>query len=845
VAGRTSAPRAECFDAGTASVSEREQPRLLPHHAALIAASAIASEVAQARGYRSVTVKADLARAGFAESQRLTPTLLIPIYNVAGDLATYQHRPDSPRIVNGKPIRYEMPKDSRMVLDVPPPARPWLGDPRRPLFITEGARKADSAVSLGLCCVSLLGVWSWRGTNGDGGKVALTDWESISLNERDVYIGFDSDVMSKREVHVALARFKPFLESRGARVLVVYLPPGPGGAKQGLDDFLAAGRTVAELLGLATDELRNPPEERAELRDAGPYRVEDGRICREKATRDGPITEPLCNFAATVAEELILDDGAEPTRAFVVEGRLETGEPLPAARVPASRFAGLNWVTDHWGLRAVVRAGLSTRDCLREAIQRLSPEARRRHVFTHTGWREIEGRWVYLTAAGAIGRADLEVDLGPELARYCVPSTPADPVQAMRESLALLRVAPLPVTVPLWAATYRAPLATACPVDISLWLEGQTGSLKSTLAALFLNHFGEDFDRLHLPGAWSSTANQLERRAFILKDTLFVLDDYAPSGADARELELKAARVLRAQGNLAGRGRLRADLSDRPAFPPRGLLLSTGEQRPPGQSVLARLLLIEMDGGTIDLGRLTEAQAGRARLSHAMAGYVGWLAPQMGTLPEVLRSTFDDVRARASGGGGEHRRVPEAQAHLWLGLDCGLNYAEEIGACSKTQAQDLRDQGWETLLDLGHAQGRLVETERPSRRFLSVLLALVTQRKAVLLERGDAGDDLRPGFDLVGWQDDEALYLIPEAAFGAVSRACRDSNEPFPVRFSRLMRDLTLEGFSECDVGRHTTTAKVAGRSKRVLKLTRAAVTALLGEDFPSPLVTTVTGFGR
>ena len=90
-----------------------------------------------------------------------------------------------------------------------------------------------------------------------------------------------------------------------------------------------------------------------------------------------------------------------------------------------------------------------------------------------------------------------------------------------------------------------------------------------------------------MPGAWTSTANQLERRAFILKDTLFVIDNYAPSGLDAREVETKAARLLRAQGNLAGRARLRPDLTERPAFPPRGLILATGEQHPPGQSIVA------------------------------------------------------------------------------------------------------------------------------------------------------------------------------------------------------------------------------------------------------------------
>ena len=68
------------------------------------------------------------------------------------------------------------------------------------------------------------GVWNWRGTNELGGKTALPDWESIALNDREVFLVFDSDVMTKSGVHLALSRLKAFLESRHARVKVVYLP---------------------------------------------------------------------------------------------------------------------------------------------------------------------------------------------------------------------------------------------------------------------------------------------------------------------------------------------------------------------------------------------------------------------------------------------------------------------------------------------------------------------------------------------------------------------------------------------------------------------------------------------
>src|SRR5262249_52271752 len=161
----------------------------------------------------TATRKAELKRLGFADYQQNVPALVVPVYGVRGEIVTYQIRPDTPRIIkgkNGKPskaLKYDTVADSRIRLDVPPTIRGQLGNPSVPLFITEGARKADSAVSKGLCCVALLGVWNWRGTNDDGGKVALEDWESVALNGRKVYIAFDSDVTEKRSVHLALKRF--------------------------------------------------------------------------------------------------------------------------------------------------------------------------------------------------------------------------------------------------------------------------------------------------------------------------------------------------------------------------------------------------------------------------------------------------------------------------------------------------------------------------------------------------------------------------------------------------------------------------------------------------------------
>jgi hypothetical protein len=188
---------------------------LAAHHRAMLEQeSSITPEVIEGRGYRTVKTKAELETLGFGRAQRKVPGLLFPIYGPGGEISLYQFRPDEPRIKNGRPVRYETPGGSRMALDVHPFAREKLGDPSVPLFVTEGIKKGDALVSRGLCAIALIGVWNWRGTNEYGGKTALPEWEYIALNDREVYIVFDSDVMLKPQVYNALARLKPFLESR-------------------------------------------------------------------------------------------------------------------------------------------------------------------------------------------------------------------------------------------------------------------------------------------------------------------------------------------------------------------------------------------------------------------------------------------------------------------------------------------------------------------------------------------------------------------------------------------------------------------------------------------------------
>jgi Protein of unknown function (DUF3631)/Domain of unknown function (DUF3854) len=234
--------------------------RLSDAHREALRASAISDDVIDERGYFTLRKKLDLAGLGFGPSLQFAPTLVVPSYGVVpGEPPWYLHRPDDTPVKNGRPCKYLIPKGRRMALDVHPRVHAGLGA-RVPLFVCEGAKKTDAIVTAGAeAAVGLVGTWTWRGTNHDGGKTLLPDWEWVALKDgRQVYVVFDSDVMLKPEVYNACTRLGAMLGRQGADVAYVYLPSGAGGVKVGADDFLASGKKLADIVALAAPELRQP-----------------------------------------------------------------------------------------------------------------------------------------------------------------------------------------------------------------------------------------------------------------------------------------------------------------------------------------------------------------------------------------------------------------------------------------------------------------------------------------------------------------------------------------------------------------------------------------------------------
>ncbi len=300
------------------------------------------------------------------------------------------------------------------------------------------------------------------------------------------------------------------------------------------------------------------------------------------------------------------------------------------------------------------------------------------------------------------------------------PSEAGEVVRAVRASLRVLSAAPDRISFPLLAAGYRAALGTA---QFSLFLSGKSGVFKTALAALAQQHFGSAMDGSALPANFASTANALEGLAFAAKDALLVVDDFAPTGGsgDGR-LESLAERLFRAVGNSQGRHRLGGDGRLRAPQAPRALVLGTGEAVPPGQSIRARLLIVEVSAGEVERTVLSVCQrAGQeGLLAAAMGAFVVWLGGRYEEMQERLQRL--EIRSQGHVGAG-NARTPAAVAELQSGMEIFLEFAEAVGAIGGAERAELEGRNGRALGELAGRQAKYQAARDPALRFVALLQA--------------------------------------------------------------------------------------------------------------------------
>lgn len=243
-----------------------EHRTILPHHREQLAdGSGLTDETIRGCGIYSET---DYRRLGLLLGRtenfvrKIAPALVFPFKGPDGSNGYCRIKPDRPRTLKGKPVKYESPLGKPNEVFIPPGTLGVLDDPAIELVVTEGEKKSARADQEGFRCLGLVGVWGWK--TGKAERL-LPSLEFIKWKKRPVIICFDSDIDDNPDILAAESRLAAHLQNQGAIVKVARLPAAADGSKVGIDDYLLT-HTPGEFRKLLDDATLPEPVPAAEMR---------------------------------------------------------------------------------------------------------------------------------------------------------------------------------------------------------------------------------------------------------------------------------------------------------------------------------------------------------------------------------------------------------------------------------------------------------------------------------------------------------------------------------------------------------------------------------------------------
>lgn len=598
-----------------------------------------------------------------------------------------------------------------------------------------------------------------------------------------------------------------------------------------------AGRTtqdIREALEQAIEAFESEivSNSSAERLESPEYHVANGRIYFAADGERG-----LTNFEARIAEEKVILGDENPRRFFRIEGRTDDGQELSPIWVSANEFESMNWLTTHWGASAVIRAGRGVRDHVRAAILHLSRARSIRYVYSSLGWHRINDEWIYLCAGGAITprgfSREFEVELPKELSRFQLSELPAhNGISSIQACLQLLRIAPPTIIAPLLGATFRA---VCGDVDFVVHLHGPTGTFKSSLAAIFQQHFGALMDAGNLPLSWASTANFIESTLHFGKDALNTIDDYAPGGtsSDVSRQNKTVMQVVRAVGNRQGRQRLGADLGFIRTREPRGLVLSTGEAALPMHSITSRGVQIEVGRGDVSVTELTMAQtrAAAGHFAECLALFIRDFASHYDVTQNQIVLVRRDLRSRFQAQQGGHARTPRNLAELMLGIHMFLDFAVRMNAVSQQEALNLTQLCFAALVQVAnHQRVRQLEQDqaigvlRFARTAMSMGQAYLDIRgraPATCADFGNSAEGPR-GLRIGVLHNGEEIYFYPNSLLQIAKKLAAEQGSTINISQRELAKQLNDARLLSREESQHSTfLSRAPGERNWCLKIMR------------------------
>jgi hypothetical protein len=551
------------------------------------------------------------------------------------------------------------------------------------------------------------------------------------------------------------------------------------------------------------------------------FRAIKGCFYKIEQYSEATVPKLLCNFIPWITSQEILDDGNEIITKFKIAGKHSDDYNLPEITVTSAEFCNMDWALKNWGISCIISSGQAKKDTLREGIQWISKYAKREYVFTYTGWKKCQNKWIYLHNGGAVGAESIIVRLKEKLQNYQFPNELSkNLIEDAKKVFQLEKVTHKHIVLPLLAFTFLSPLneflrQAKVEPNFVYYICGRTGAGKTILTALFLSFFGH-FHKETFPASFKATSSAIIDTSFTLKDTLMGIDDFKPFGVDRHE-HGKTLRVIESSfGERSGRVRCNVNGKCIKSPYPRGNAIITAEtmsgDNENQESGIARRLIIEMKVGDIDLDSpgikkeidIAQENAEDRVYSSFMASYIIWLKEKWLDVDcqkfvNSLAQRFKKTRKKMaeflySKKLNCHSRFSGILAHITIGYEFYLDFCEFCGAINFQEKQLKMQEFTDCLKILARTHVKNIEAEKPSKKFISVVNSLISTNSISVYELSETNHrEPMPG--TFCFEDENYYWFEFNKLYNVVLEFLRKQNETFPLNSNTLIKHLFEDGY--------------------------------------------------
>jgi len=576
--------------------------------------------------------------------------------------------------------------------------------------------------------------------------------------------------------------------------------------------------SVQEQPQVTTEQLPANLIKYRELLEENNFLIRNNKVCKRADTG----SKVIANFIPVPVKKIFYTNGGDTDIRYRLKAiMIKDGMELEEIEISKEQYTSFKFIIgSEWEQQAFVENNRYIN--VRELAQVISQKSMSKtELYGNTGFERINGNLIYLYHEGSIGvnNENIKAKLTEgNLYRYSFTNKVFDPKEAIRTSYSILELGDKKVTIPLLSYTYIAPLISLLGeenifINFMLIFNGKTGTFKSSTAALSNSHFG-NFNRNNFAASLDDSDNNIEKKAYILKDTVLVPDDFNS------KVNIKVVKkLLGAFGDRNGKGRMNSDCSLRTTYYARGGAIMTAEFIPNlGESRLARAIILDFKKGTINQDKLTVLQNNNEKLAYAMKTYILWVIKNEAWIKNTAKQIVNVIKIDNP---NVHKRTVEAINMLYLGFYIVLTFFKSCEVIDEQEVNSLMNEAVEILKELANKQTDEIEESNPINMFYNAIEEMVNTNTIYMLDykNGQPVKHSSKG-QFVGYKDEEYYYFYQDTIYAEVDKYYRRNGNKFPINRASLLKMLDQEGLlHKTDVSRKTVmrTAPDTGEKIRVI----------------------------